>query len=139
MTSIGDHAFYDCSGLTSITIPNSVKSIGFAAFNGWDIPEVISKIENPFDLHEWTFSDNTYKNATLYVPVGTINKYKAADGWRDFVNIKEGEPSGISNIKSERATEIKRYTLDGRVVKGSHNGINIIKMNDGKSKKVIIR
>ena len=27
VTSIGDRAFYECSGLTSVTIPNSVTSI----------------------------------------------------------------------------------------------------------------
>ena len=32
VTSIGSSAFYNCSGLTSITIPNSVTSIGGGAF-----------------------------------------------------------------------------------------------------------
>ena len=34
VTSIGNAAFYGCSGLTSVTIPNSVTSIGGSAFNG---------------------------------------------------------------------------------------------------------
>ena len=32
VTSIGGSAFYCCSGLTSVTIPNSVTSIGYATF-----------------------------------------------------------------------------------------------------------
>ena len=34
VTSIGSYAFYGCSGLTSVTIPNSVTSICSSAFNG---------------------------------------------------------------------------------------------------------
>ena len=34
VTSIGDFAFSCCSGLTSVVIPNSVTSIGIAAFSG---------------------------------------------------------------------------------------------------------
>ena len=32
VTSIGGNAFMDCFGLTSVTIPNSVTSIGYYAF-----------------------------------------------------------------------------------------------------------
>ena len=34
VTSIGSYAFAYCSGLTSVTIPNSVTSIGSYAFDG---------------------------------------------------------------------------------------------------------
>ncbi len=34
VTSIGNYAFYECSGLTSVTIPNSVTSIDSYAFGG---------------------------------------------------------------------------------------------------------
>jgi len=35
VTSIKSYAFYNCSKLTYLTIPSSVKSIGFCAFNGY--------------------------------------------------------------------------------------------------------
>ena len=99
VTSIGIGAFYNCSGLTSVTIGNSVTSIGYHAFDGVDIPTVISLIENPFKIegkssYSRTFSENTFNNAALYVPKGTIDKYKATDGWKDFVFIEEGTGGG---------------------------------------------
>ena len=99
VTNIGNYAFEYCSGLTSVTIGSGVTSIGNLAFDGVDIPTIISLIENPFKItgktsYLRTFTQNTFNNATLYVPKGTIDKYKATDGWKDFVFIEEGNGSG---------------------------------------------
>jgi len=102
VTSIGESAFEYCFGLTSVTIPNSVTSIGDYAFDGWDLPEVISKIENPFEISTSTFSNNTFLNASLYVPKGTVDKYKATEGWKKFAFIEEGNGSGSSQTEPSK-------------------------------------
>ena len=139
VTSIGEVAFYRCSDLTSVTIPNSVTNIRVSAFDNSNLQEIISKIEDPFDIGTSVFSNNTFSNAKLYVPTGTIDKYTATEGWKKFVNIKEGDPSGITNVETERAKEIRRYTLNGRSVKDSHKSVNIIQMDNGTTKKVLVK
>ena len=71
-----------------------MTSIGDFAFKGCDLPEVISKIENPFEISTSIFSNNTFLNASLYVPKGTVDKYEATDGWKEFKFIEEGNGSG---------------------------------------------
>ncbi len=121
VSKIGRYAFDGCSGLTSVTIPPSVTGIGLYAFNCENISKVVSLIENPFTIPNYTsstsidlrrvnpisyasnssnspvFSQNTLMNADLFVPKGTIDKYKATDGWKDFVFIQEGDGGGGSS------------------------------------------
>ena len=61
ITDIPDKMFYDCNEITSITIPDGIKSIGKSAFyscevlNGVDLPEGLEKIDDSaFDLTKIT-------------------------------------------------------------------------------------
>ena len=98
VTTIGNQAFEGCSGLTSVTIGSGVTSIGGSVFHGEDIQTIISLIESPFAIYGKTayydgaFSPNTFNNAMLYVPTGSIDKYKSTEGWKDFMFIEEGIP-----------------------------------------------
>ena len=143
VTSLESAAFSGCSSLTSITIPSTVTRIGMGVFGFMDLEYVVSLIQDPFDLsNDWVvpqFTANTFEHATLYVPAGTINKYKTKNGWKDFVNIKEGLPAGIKASEIKGSNEVKRYDLSGRAVKHSSRGVNIIRMNDGTTKKVLVK
>ena len=134
VTSIGEYAFSGCDGLTSVTIGNSVTSIGNKVFEGCDIPIVISLIENPFGIYGDTFTKNTYYNATLYVPVGTINKYKATDGWKSFMFIEEGTGGGETSIDNSFADALRIQSNGGTInVQGADDGTPIsVYTFDGK-------
>ena len=119
VTSIGEGAFLSCSGLASVTIPNSVASIGDEAFNGCSgLTEVISMIEDPFGIDSSVWHYVCLFEIPLYVPVGTKEKYEAAEGWNVFKNIIEmgiapSEGEDINYGGGEISGEIN---LNGNVV-----------------------
>lgn len=105
VTSIGYSAFCR-SGLTSITIPNSVTSIGDYAFNAChNLSSIISEIEYPFEIAKEVWGDLLYirSDVQLLVPKGTKAAYQATEGWNQFTNIVEAggtepdQPSQIHN------------------------------------------
>lgn len=114
-TDIPTDMFYKCYNLSSVVIPEGVKRIraGNFAFSALEIvvlPSTVSEIDtdafsNISTLKEVHFKAttppwytgsavfggtiNSKANCILYVPKGSLDAYKQADVWKDFMEIKE--------------------------------------------------
>ena len=147
VTIIGDKAFEECSGLTSVTIPNSVTIIGYYAFLGCtglkDVYCYAEQVPTKITSRERIFYNSNYKNATLHVPAGSIEAYRNADEWKDFKNIvaltdNDPKPTDISSVvNSTSEIDGTVYDLNGRRMATPQRGLNIIRMKDGTTRKVM--
>ena len=141
VTSIGSHAFYDCSSLTSIIIGNCVKTIGSYAFYGCrGLTKLYAMTQVPPTCGEEALDDINKRECTLIVPQGYVDAYRTAPQWKEFLFMEEIDPDGIKNIEhSPLNTEEAWYSLDGNKLSKPQKGINIIRMSDGTTKKVMIK
>ena len=113
VTSIGQSAFNNCSGLTSVTIPSSVTSIGSGAFIYCsELKKIECLAETPPTCGNGFFSRSYMNDCVLYVPTASIEAYKAANGWRDFTNIEALSGGTQSGTCGENVT----WTLDAQGV-----------------------
>ena len=74
------------SGVSALTIGTNVTSIGSLFYNS-NITSVTVPWASPITIDDNAFSDDTYANATLWIPGGTKAAYEAADGWKKFTNM----------------------------------------------------
>ena len=143
VTSIEAYAFYGCLGLTSIEIPASVTFIGGYAFkNCLGLTKIITRAIVPPTCSNYTWS-NVNKSITLYVPAGTKAAYATAEGWKDFIKIKEFDATEITTLDAEASdmnfSDSEIYTMGGQRVDELQAGMNIVRMKNGKVKKIIKR
>ena len=82
--------FYACGNITGIVIPENIEVIDIKAFWGCSsISSIVSKATTPPVLGEEAFYAVNKDNFTVEVPVGCVNAYKQAPGWREFKRIAE--------------------------------------------------
>ncbi len=102
VTSIGDRAFYYCSGLTSVTIPNGVTSIGGSAFYGCNgLTSVVSNAVVPPALGNEVFPNPNSCN--VIVPCGSLEAYTSSQWNNYFPNrIEEDCSSALQEVESTK-------------------------------------
>jgi hypothetical protein len=76
------------SALETVEFGETVTDIADGAFkNATSLRTVTSRNTVPPTTDD-TFSDDTYLDGTLYVPTPSIDAYKAADGWKNFLTVE---------------------------------------------------
>ena len=117
-----------------LSVSSEVKTIPYENAN-----KLIYCMSDHPELIKCSFNNKTFINTILYVPIGSKEKFMAADGWKNFFNIQEidvadmwdgnGEPqtegkdSSVSQVKAEA---IMIQTNNGTLnVSGVENGNDI--------------
>lgn len=95
VVSIGKYAFQECFSLRSVAMGVSVTSIEEAAFaHCRSLAKLSVDAAEPPICGGYVFSSVDQGSCALYVRLEYAEKYKAADTWKDFANIKTIDASG---------------------------------------------
>ena len=126
--------------ITSVVIPSTITALGEYAFQKCrDLTSVYVSWPTPISAGS-AFSGVGISKCTLYVPQGTEQDYFLADGWGDFGNIVEYDPTGIDMVTTSTDTkELSRYSVNGQRLSAPTKGLNIVKYSDGSVKKVAVQ
>jgi len=103
VTAIRAMVFEGCQRLSAIVIPLSVTSIGRSAFSGcMGLRSIYVEWDTPIEgCSSDAFDSYLMPDATLYVPQGTVEAYRAVEPWSRFSIIEEYNPNtGIDEIES---------------------------------------
>lgn len=142
VTEITDDAFAFCEGLTTLTLPTTVTTLGKRVWNGCNaLKSVTCYVTEPISAERDLFPVDAYDSATLYVPSESVSAYGKTAPWSYFYDIQAiNVNTGIEAIPATEEGEINMalpievYTINGvKVADSSKNlpaGIYIIRQGD---------
>ena len=141
VTSIGNRAFDSCKGLISLTIPASVTSIGYWAFihctGLTDLYCLAAAVPttNGDPNYPDPFVESNISNATLHVPAGSVDAYKAASPWSGFKEVKAIETKKTINVETAGTLSTliplgEKYLVEELTLTGNLNGDDLALLRD---------
>ncbi|MCD8161783.1 MAG: leucine-rich repeat domain-containing protein, partial [Clostridiales bacterium] len=98
VTTIGDYAFYDCTGLTALAIPASVTAIGYEAFYGC---ENLTDVYYAGSAEDWAAIDIDSDNECLtdanlhFCTVTVIEPTCTKDGSATYTCAEDGDSYAV--------------------------------------------
>lgn len=118
---IGDNSF-NGSTISEIDLPVSLASIGANAFNGClRLKEITSRSTTVPQAGADAFKGVNKNLCTLYVPESSVNLYKTAGGWKDFLNIKP-----ITDPNPDEYQKGKKGNIFVRINTNVYNGKDLM-------------
>ena len=117
VTYIGKCAFKNCSGLTSVIIGSGIEDIRDNAFAYCpNLKDVYCFSEKVPSTNAYAFGGSYIENATLHVPKGCSDAYKAMAPWKNFKSMLEMVDAKVKLSKTKAAIEKgKTLTLKATV------------------------
>ena len=103
--SIYNYTFYECSGLTSLTIGSGIRYIFTNAFSNCPkITDVYCLAETAPRADATVFAGSYIEYVTLHVPASAINAYKETAPWSKFKEIVPTENVTIEKCATPTVT-----------------------------------
>lgn len=149
--AIGDKAFSGCVNLIAINIGKDVNTIGHKAFADIGTASFVRKRSNdasiitvncyaesvPLSVTD-AFENTPIGTGLLLVEDSSVDAYKATSPWSGFGTILGiNEAAGIRSTRIETQNAII-YDMRGNRINQLERGVNIIRMDNGKARKVVV-
>ena len=157
---IGGAAFKECASLTQISLPEGLSVLSDGAFDGSGLKEMVlpstltqigdhalagsfihCPIKEPISVE---YPSRDARNTVLYVPEESVDAYRNASGWKDFIVIAESngntdwtEGQIVVNVESAGGLRMALLERDEEEIRrlkicGPLNSIDLQYLAEGK-------
>lgn len=142
LTAVKAFVFQYCSSLKSVTFPTTLKTLSNSTSFGWS-PDSLYFLGTQPATGERTKDEpfyGLYTQTKVYVPESAFDDYKQSTVFKKFFeedNLLTFNATGINTVKDTRIVPVMWFDLTGRQLSAPQKGINIVKMSDGSTRKIM--